>query len=105
MSSIFEEMNAGYTITDRITVGNSIFVLGQSETAPAKFVIWKCKRDDTGKKTYFWGHYCNDRLTAVEDLCRRALEELQYLRTFQQEKDTHEKLTQQPQKKKHELER
>lgn len=102
MSSMFEEMNAGYAITDRITVGNSIFALGQSETAPAKFVTWKCR---TGEKNYFWGHYYNDRMTAIEDLCQRALEEIQYLKSFQQEQNSEEKPALQAEKKKHELER
>ena len=102
---MFEEMNAGYTITDRLIVGSGMFVLGECENASAKFVTWKCKQDDTGKKTYIWGHYCNDRLTAIEDLCRRALEEIQYLGTFRQEKDTPKIPVQQRQKKKYEPER
>lgn len=76
------EINAGYTITDRLTVGNSEFVIGQRDTELAAFVTWKCRK---GEKDYFWGHYLNERLTAVEDLCKRALEEIQYLRALQQE--------------------
>jgi hypothetical protein len=47
----------------------------------------------------------NDRLTALEDLCNRALDEVHYLKSLQQEKDTPEKPVQQPQKKKHGIER
>ena len=97
-----KENNAGYIITDRLTVGNAEFVIGQREEAPAKFVTWKCKK---GEKDYYWGHYCNDRLTALEDLCNRALEEVHYLRSLRQEKDAAEKQTQQDGKKKHEPER
>lgn len=97
-----KEINAGYTITDRLTVGNAEFVIGQRDDAPANFVTWKCRK---GEKEYFWGHYLNDRLSAVEDLCKRALEEIQYLRSLRQEKDAPEKSVQQPQKKKHGPER
>jgi hypothetical protein len=97
-----KEINAGYVITDRLTVGNSEFVIGQHDTAPAQFVTWQCKK---GEKDYFWGHYLGDRLDAVEDLCKRALKEIAYLRTFQQEKNIPEKTAQQAKKKKHEPER
>jgi hypothetical protein len=96
------EINAGYVITDRLTVEDSEFVIGQNENAPAKFVTWKCTK---GEKDYHWGHYCKDRLTAIEDLCNRALDDIYYLKGIQQEKDTIEKPAQQAQKKKYELER
>ena len=92
----------GYLITDRLTVGNAEFVIGESEKAPTQFVTWKCRK---GEKDYFWGHYLSDRLTALEDLCNRALDEIHYLRSLQQEKDTVEKPALQAKKKKHEPER
>ncbi|WP_242837009.1 MULTISPECIES: hypothetical protein [Dehalobacter] len=49
-----KENNAGYTITDRLSVGNLEFVIGQSENAPAKYVTWRCNE---GEKDYYWGHY------------------------------------------------
>lgn len=76
-----KEINAGYVITDRLTVGNAEFVIGQSDTAPAQFVTWKCRK---GEKDYFWGHYLSDRLTALEDLCNRALDEIRHLKLLQQ---------------------
>lgn len=94
--------NAGYTITDRLTVGNVEFVIGQNENAPAKFVTWKCKKGETD---YYWGHYCSDRMIALEDLCNRALDEIHYLRSIQQVKDTGEKPVWQSGKKQHEPER
>ncbi len=97
-----QEINSGYIITDRLTIGNMEFVIGQNENAPAKFVTWRCTK---GEKDYYWGHYCKDRLTVVEDLCNRALDEIHYLKSLQQEKDTVEKQTQQVKKKKCELER
>lgn len=91
-----QEINAGYVITDRLTIGNTEFVIGQNENAPAKFVTWKCNK---GEKNYYWGHYCNDRMTALEDLCNRALDEIHYLRSLQQEKDTNVKMAGQAEKK------
>lgn len=91
-----QEINAGYVITDRLTIGNTEFVIGQNENAPAKFVTWKCNK---GEKNYYWGHYCNDRMTALEDLCNRALDEIHYLRSLQQEKGTNIKMTRQAGKK------
>lgn len=79
-----QEINAGYVITDRLIVGDAIFVLGESEKIPAKFVTWQCKK---GEKDYFWGHYIGDRLTALEDLCNRALDEIQSLKSLQQEQN------------------
>jgi hypothetical protein len=97
-----KEINAGYIITDRLTVGNSEFVVGQRDTEIAPFVTWKCRKDQKG---YFWGHYLSDRLTALEDLCNRALDEVHYLRSLQQEKDATEKKEPKFQKKKHGQER
>jgi len=91
-----KEVNAGYVITDRLTVGNSEFVIGQNENAPAKFVTWKCTK---GEKNYYWGHYCKDRLTALEDLCNRALDEIHYLKSYKQEKENIEKTAQRVEKK------
>lgn len=96
------EINAGYDITDRLAVGDAEFVIGQRDTVPAQFVTWKCKK---GEKDYFWGHYLGDRLAAVEDLCKRALEEIQHLRDLQQEQDSGEKAALQAQKKRHVPER
>lgn len=71
------EINAGYSITDRLSVGESEFVIGQCEEAPSQFVTWKCRK---GSRDYYWGHYLSDRLSAVEDLCRRTLEEIERIR-------------------------
>ncbi|OCZ49924.1 hypothetical protein [Dehalobacter sp. TeCB1] len=95
-----KENNAGYVITDRLSVGNMEFVIGQSENAPAKFVTWRCNK---GEKNYHWGHYSNDRLTALEDLCNRSLDEIHHVRSLQ--KDVDEKPVRQTEKKSHETER
>lgn len=97
-----QEINAGYVITDRLTVGSFEFVIGQRDTTPAQFVTWKCKK---GEKGYFWGHYLGDRLAAIEDLCRRAIDEVEYLRTFQPQMDTEKQPVRHPETKRHEPER
>jgi len=91
-----KEVNVGYVITDRLTVGNSEFVIGQNENAPANCVTWKCTKGETN---YYWGHYCKDRLTALEDLCNRALDEIHYLKSYKQEKENIEKTAQRAEKK------
>lgn len=70
--------NAGYILTDIVTVGESNFVLGKHATAPAQFVTWQCKNND-----FFWGNYFTDRLSAVKDFCQRALDEAKNLESNQ----------------------
>jgi len=96
-----KEINAGYVITDRLAVGNAEFVIGQNDTAPMKFVTWKCRKDE---KEYFWGHYLGDRLTALEDLCNRALDEIHHLKLLQQDQENEAK-PERPVKKRREPER
>ncbi|WP_368293741.1 hypothetical protein [Dehalobacter sp. TBBPA1] len=96
------EKNAGYAITDRLSVGNLEFVIGQKENAPDKFVTWRCKKEE---KDYHWGHYVSDRLTALEDLCNRALDEIHHLKSLQKEEISDERAVQQAEKKSREPER
>jgi len=49
-----KETNAGYDITEKLSVGNSIFVLGKNETKyGTKYVTWQARADDP--TNYFWG--------------------------------------------------
>lgn len=43
--------NAGYIITNQITIGESEIVLGVHETHPNMFVTWEC----SDKNNYYWG--------------------------------------------------
>lgn len=73
-----KEINAGYEITEKLTVSNSVFVLGYMESGyGTKFVTWQAKADDP--TNYFWGHYLNNYEDAREDLFERAYEETQNL--------------------------
>lgn len=65
-------INADYTITDSIHIGEAEFVIGEMPDAPAPFVTWQCKDGDN----YFWGHYLSDRQAAERDLLERAGREL-----------------------------
>lgn len=65
--------NAGYTIVQSLVIGNAEFVIGHHPTAPAPYVTWECMNGNN----YFWGHYCNDRMTADRDLLNRANVELE----------------------------
>ena len=66
--------NAGYIITNAITIGDSEIVLGVHKTRPNEFVTWEC----TNKDNYHWGHYCTSLLSAQKDFCERALKKVKF---------------------------
>ena len=68
-----QRTNAGYTITDTVTIGNTEFVIGKNNAMPPMFVTWACK----GGNDYFWGHYMETREAAERDLLDRAAIELE----------------------------
>jgi len=73
-----KETNAGYEITEKLTVGNSVFVLGSNDTRfGTKYVTWQARADDPAN--YFWGHYLENYEDAREDLFGRAHSESQSL--------------------------
>lgn len=76
-----QRINAGYTITDSIHVGNTEFVIGENPAYPAPYVTWEY----TPSGGYFWGHYLPDRLTAIRDLLERAGEEANAVEHKQEE--------------------
>jgi len=66
-----KEINAGYEISEKLTVGNTIVALGSNETKyGTKYVTWEARADDP--TNYFWGHYLNNYEDAREDLFQRA---------------------------------
>lgn len=70
-----QRQNTGYVITDSIHVGTTEFVIGYHPKAPSPYVTWQCASGNN----YFWGHYCNDRLSAVKSLLERAGQELEII--------------------------
>ena len=68
-------INAGYTVTDSIQIGETEFVLGKRGGSFPMYVTWACK----GSDNYSWGHYFGDLSEAQKDLLARAGEELEYV--------------------------
>lgn len=68
-------VNAGFVITNSISVGNKEFVLGVNMKNARSFVTWECKAGTD----FFWGHYTDSLLKATKDLCERAMGEIEYL--------------------------
>ena len=60
----------GYIITDRISVGDKVFVLAHNPDAVQKYVTWQGYEDKS--RGYDWGHYWNNRSDAWGDCFRRA---------------------------------
>jgi hypothetical protein len=61
------ETNAGYTITERITAGGTLFVLGEAPNQ--RYVTWQRAE---GHEGYDHGHYFDNRERAAADLHKRA---------------------------------
>lgn len=66
--------NAGYIITNSITIGESEVVLGVHETKGNMFVTWECNN----KTDYYWGHYFDDLLAAQKDFLQRGLDKVRF---------------------------
>ena len=66
--------NAGYIITNSITIGDSEIVLGVHETRPNEFVTWECSE----KNSYYWGHYTSSLLSAQKDFLERGLNKVKF---------------------------
>jgi hypothetical protein len=62
------EVVAGYTITERVQVGEKQFVLGESPD-DSRYVTWQRLE---GREGYDVGHYFEDRGQALADLHKRA---------------------------------
>ena len=74
--------NAGYIITNAITIGDQEIVLGVHETRPNMFVTWEC----TNKDNYHRGHYTTSLLSAQKDFCERALNKVKFYEQNQKKK-------------------
>ena len=62
------EIVAGYTITDKMPVGNKTFVMAYNPDAVQPYVTWQGHTERPG---YDWGHYFKDRSDANGDYVRR----------------------------------
>lgn len=75
-----ERMNQGYKIIQAIPVGEVEYVLGINIKNPDRFVTWEC----SGKDNYYWGHYLNDQLSAIKDLCQRTMDKVEFYQQWQE---------------------
>ena len=76
----------GYTIIESTVIGNAKFVVGESPDNPiTPYATWQANiKNDP--HSYFWGHYCTDKLGAMEDYGKRISDEAAYLKSFQERK-------------------
>jgi hypothetical protein len=72
------EINEGYEIIKRATVGEIEIVLGKSTTAPDMYVTWRRTpaHEHHGKPEYYWGHYFVKEYLAVTDFDGRVKSEM-----------------------------
>ena len=71
------EVNAGYAIIRRETVGGIEIVLGESTSESGMYVTWRRtpSHEHHGKPEYYWGHYFNNKSRAMADFDSRVKEE------------------------------
>lgn len=76
----------GYTVIESTVIGNAKFVVGKNSQNPiAPYVTWQANMKND-PHSYFWGHYCTDKMGAMEDYGKRISDEAQYLKSFQKKK-------------------
>ena len=71
------EVNAGYTIFKRETIGKIEIVLGESISGSGMYVTWRRTpgHEQNGRPEYYWGHYFNSKIRAEDDYSARVREE------------------------------
>lgn len=71
------EINEGYAIIQRESVGGIEIVLGESTTSPDMYVTWRRTpaHEQYGKPEYYWGHYFKDKARAESDFNHRIKDE------------------------------
>lgn len=76
-----KEVNAGYEIIAKVSVGPVEYAMGELGGKFPSFVTWERTpaNDGDGPPNYYWGHYFEKRDEAVRDFCDRASEKYQML--------------------------
>jgi hypothetical protein len=64
------EIVHGYVITNRMPVGDKVFVMEHNPEAVQKFVTWQGYEDKS--RGYDYGHYWSNRSDAMNDYLNRA---------------------------------
>ena len=87
------EINAGYTIIKRETVGVIEIVLGKSISDSGMYVTWRRTpaNEHNGVREYYWGHYFKNRDAALNDFNSRVKEEKMYFLPSSKKRDDHER--------------
>jgi len=76
-----KEVNAGYQIIAKVSVGPVEYALGEKDGKFPGFVTWERTpaNDGDGPPNYYWGHYFDSRDKAIQDFCGRASEKYKML--------------------------
>ena len=72
-----KRINAEHEIIKSFRVGNVEFVVGENIHDRTRYVTWEYNE----RGGYYWGHYFNDKQTAIEDMYDRAAQEVSYRRS------------------------
>lgn len=85
------EINAGYSLVKRETIGDIEIVFGERTTDSGMFVTWRRSpsQEKEGQPEYYWGHYFNNKRQAIADFYRRIEDELFYVKEPPQQKSDH----------------
>lgn len=78
----------GYVIVNEIPVYGKVMMLGVHQKEGRQFVTWEHR-----EQQYMWAHYFTDHIKATEDMCRRALQEIEYIRNKEMYRETHYSFT------------
>ena len=73
-----QEKAGDYTIIANITVGKIVIALGEHLESPAPYGTWIARADSP--HGYFWGHYFEDKLTALADFGERIIYEAELIK-------------------------
>ena len=71
------EVNAGYAIIKRETIGEIEIVLGESVSGSGMYVTWRRtpSHEQNGRPEYYWGHYFISKIKALDDFNTRVTEQ------------------------------
>ena len=76
-------LNAGYIITNSITIGETEIALGVHLSAPNQFATWEC----ADRNTYSDEHIFSDLLLAEKDFCKRGYEKALFYERMRKPKE------------------
>lgn len=69
------KMHDGYLITAILPVNGKEMMFGVHQEKGSHFATWEHRGEE-----YLWAHYFTDMTKAMEDLCKRTLQEIEFMR-------------------------